>query len=60
MAVNNQGTSLIKLVIVSGLIALAVSSTFATSKSNGVISQIDKKVRGIFNDKSALANVESG
>lgn len=45
MAVNNQGTSLIKLVIVSGLIALAVSSTFATSKSNGVISQIDKKVK---------------
>lgn len=60
MKTNSQGASLIKLSIVLGLIVLTFTSTMTTSKSYGVISQLDKKVRGIFNDNSALANVESG
>lgn len=60
MRVSKQGISLIKLSIVLGLIALTFSTTVLPSKGYGVISQLDKKVRGIFNENSALANVESG
>lgn len=57
-----ESVTIFKLCIIAGLILSVMCTSaygIAPSSTSGVVNQLDKKVRAIFNEKSPLANYDS-